>query len=214
MRLLRIIALVFLTTACIPGGERRPPPRPTATTAAEPDKQTLICLAGLRRDGVGFKALPDRYFDRGCSALGAVQLLEIGTPVTNLGAMTCPLARAFAAWVKEAVQPAAAESLGSRVVRIESFGTYSCRPVNGQTGARLSEHGRSNAVDIGAFILADGRRITVLAGWNGEEEDVRRFLRAIHDSGCRRFQVGLGPDANAFHRDHLHFDMGRGPYCR
>jgi hypothetical protein len=208
-----VIMSVLLATACIPGGERRPPPRPSAT-AAEPDKQTLICLAGLRREGVGFKALPDRYFDHGCSALGAVQLLEIGTPVTNLGAMTCPLARAFAGWVREAVQPAASASLGSRVIRIESLGTYSCRPLNGQAGARLSEHGRSNAVDIGAFVLADGRRIGVLAGWNGEDEDVRRFLRAVHDSGCRRFQVVLGPDANAFHRDHLHFDMGRGPYCR
>jgi hypothetical protein len=208
-----VIMSVLLATACIPGGERRPPPRPSAT-AAEPDKQTLQCLAGLRRDGVGFKSLPDRYFDNGCSAVGAVQLLEIGTPVANLGAMTCPLAGAFARWVREAAQPAATASLGSRIVRIESLGTYSCRPVNGQAGARLSEHGRSNAVDIGAFVLADGRRITVLAGWNGEDEDVRRFLRAVHDAGCRRFQVVLGPDANAFHRDHLHFDMGRGPYCR
>jgi hypothetical protein len=124
MRFLPVLTLVLLTTACSPGGERRPP-RPTATTAAEPDKQTLQCLADLSRNGVGFKALPDRYFDNGCSALGAVQLLEIGTPVSNLGAMTCPLARAFAAWVREAVQPAALSSLGSRVVRIESFGTYS-----------------------------------------------------------------------------------------
>jgi hypothetical protein len=158
--------------------------------------------------------LPDRTFDNGCSALGAVQLLDLGTPVTNLGAMTCPLAEAFEKWVREAVQPAARVWLGSRVARIESFGTYSCRPVNGQAGERLSEHGRANAVDVGAFTLDDGRRITILAGWSGADENVRRFLHAIHDSGCRRFSVGLGPDANAFHRDHLHFDMGRGPYCR
>jgi hypothetical protein len=24
----------------------------------------------------------------------------------------------------------------------------------------------------------------------------------------------LGPDANAFHYNHFHFDMGPGPYCR
>lgn len=203
----------MLVSACIPGGgERRPPKSPVAQ--GNPDKQTLQCLADLGRDDVRFRPLPDRYFDHGCTAVGAVQLLEIGTPVTNLGAMTCPLARAFAGWVREAVQPAAQAWLGSRVVRIESLGTYSCRPVNGQAGARLSEHGRANAVDLGAFVLADGRRVTVLSGWNGPDEDVRRFLRAVHDSGCRRFQVGLGPDANAFHRDHLHFDMGRGPYCR
>jgi hypothetical protein len=195
-------------SACIPSGDRRPPP------ALGPDKATLVCYADLRAQDVRFRPLPDRLFDGGCSALGAVQLLDIGTPVANLGAMTCPLAAAFARWVRDAVQPAARASLGSPVVRIESFGTYACRPVNGQAGARLSEHGRANAVDIGAFVLADGRRITVLEGWNGEDEDARRFLRAVHDAGCRRFRVVLGPDANAFHRDHLHFDLGPEPYCR
>jgi hypothetical protein len=128
--------------------------------------------------------------------------------------MTCPLARQFGRWVREAVQPAAGQWLKSRIVRIESFGTYSCRPVNGQAGAKLSEHGRSNAVDVAAFVLADGRRVTVLQGWNGEDEKVRSFLRTIHRAGCKRFQTGLGPDADAFHTNHFHFDMGRGPYCR
>ena len=100
------------------------------------------------------------------------------------------------------------------VTRIESFGTYACRPLNGVAGNRLSEHGRANAVDIAAFTFADGRRVTVLQGWNGEDEAVRRFLRAVHQAGCRRFDVGMGPDSNAFHRDHLHFDMGQSRYCR
>jgi hypothetical protein len=198
-------------TGCIPHGERGPAPQ---TAPGEVDAGTRQCYARLGAARVEFRPLRDQTFAGGCSALGAVQLIDIGTPVTNLGAMTCPLAEAFASWVREAVQPAARAWLGSPVVRIESFGTYSCRPVNGQAGARLSEHGKANAVDVGAFLLADGRRITVATGWNGEDEDVRRFLRAIHDSGCRRFSVGLGPDANAFHRDHLHFDLGQGPYCR
>jgi hypothetical protein len=177
-------------------------------------REILQCQADLTREGVRYRALEDRTFGNGCTALGSVQLLDIGIPVTNLGAMTCPLARQFARWTREAVQPAANAWLGSRVVRIESFGTYSCRPVNGRPGARLSEHGRANAVDIGAFLLADGRRITVKAGWNGDDQNVRRFLRNVHAAGCRRFAIVLGPDADSFHRDHLHFDMGQGPYCR
>ncbi|MBV8685456.1 MAG: extensin family protein [Alphaproteobacteria bacterium] len=208
-----VVVALLLVAGCIPSGRDKPPPK-APPVSIEPDKQVLQCLGALGREGVRFKPLPDRYFANGCTAVGAVQLLDIGTPVTNLGAMTCPVARGFAGWVREAVQPAATAWLGSPVVRIESLGTYSCRPVNNQAGARLSEHGRANAVDVGAFVLADGRRITVASGWNGGDEDVRRFLRAVHDAGCRRFQVGLGPDANAFHRDHLHFDMGRGPYCR
>ena len=208
-----LVLLFLMLASCIPKVE---PPARRAPVAppAEPSKATLQCLADLRREEVQFKSLPDRGYGGGCSAIGAVQLLDIGTPVTNLGAMTCPLARQLARWAREAVQPAAAQWLGSKVVRVESMGTYSCRPVNGQAGAKLSEHGRSNAVDLAAFVLDDGRRITVLEGWSGEDESVRGFLRAVHQAGCRRFLVGLGPDANALHANHFHFDMGQGPYCR
>ncbi|MGQ0559980.1 MAG: extensin family protein [Sphingosinicella sp.] len=205
-----LLALVALA-ACIPRGSRQPPP----PAAEGPDRRArLQCHNDLARDGVEFRVLEDRRFDGGCSALGAVQLLEIGTPVTRLGAMTCPLARAFARWVREAVQPAARQRLGARVRRIESFGTYGCRTVNSQPGARLSEHAYANAVDVAAFLLDDGRRVSVQDGWNGDDEDQRRFLRDVHRAGCRLFQVGLGPDADAFHYNHLHFDLGRGPYCR
>lgn len=207
---------LLVLTACIPKSEA-PPVRPTASpgvTPPKPEVATLQCHADLRREDVEFRILPDRLFGGGCAAIGAVQLLDIGTPVTNLTAMTCPLARQFARWSREAVQPAAGQWLDARVVRIESMGSYSCRPVNGRAGAKLSEHGRANAVDIAAFVLDDGRRISVLEDWNSGNEDVRRFLRQIHQAGCRRFQIGLGPDANALHRDHFHFDMGQGPYCR
>jgi hypothetical protein len=215
MRALGFTIALLLLGGCIPNGARprEDAPRPPRGTVAAP-KATQQCLAELRKEGVDFRALPDRAFATGCSAVGAVQLLDIGTPVTNLGAMTCPVARQFARWTREAVQPAANAWLGRRVIRIESFGTYACRPVNNQAGAKLSEHGRANAVDIGVFVIEGGRRISVKDGWNGEDEDVRRFLRAVHQAGCRRFGVTLGPDANAFHRDHLHFDMGQGPYCR
>lgn len=208
------LVATLLLAACIPGERKGERPRDRPEPAERPDKLTLQCYEDLNREAVRFRPLADRYFGNGCTALGSVQLLEIGTPVTNLGAMTCPSARQFARWAREAVQPAAAAWLGGRIVRIESFGTYACRPLNGQAGARLSEHGRANAVDISAFVLAGGRRITVLEGWNGPDEDVRKFLRAVHKAACRRFQVVLGPDANAFHRDHLHMDMGNGPYCR
>ncbi len=207
-----LLLLLFLLASCIPQVDAPEQPRPIVL--AEPGKATLQCHADLQREGVEFRILPDRGFENGCTAIGAVQLRDIGTPVTNLGAMTCPLARQFARWTREALQPAAERWLNSRVARVESFGTYACRPVNGQAGGKLSEHGRSNAVDIAAFVRADGRRITVLDGWASDEESVRRFLRAAHQAGCRRFGVALGPEANALHRDHFHFDMGQGPYCR
>jgi hypothetical protein len=53
----------------------------------------------------------------------------------------------------------------------------------------------------------------VIGGWNGDS-DSRAFLRDVRAGGCKRFQTVLSPDYNAAHHDHLHFDMGRGPFCR
>jgi hypothetical protein len=209
MRRLPFFLALLLLAGCIPRTE--PPPRPRP---AGGDGATLQCLADLQAAGVRFNRLPDRHFGGGCRTVGTIQLLDIGIPITNLKALTCPLARSLTQWTRAEVPAAARSWLGSRVVRIETFGTYGCRPVNSRPGARLSEHGRANAIDVAAFVLADGRRISVLDGWNGGDPRVRQFLRELHRNGCRRFQVGLGPDADAWHRNHFHFDMGRGPYCR
>jgi len=74
------------------------------------------------------------------------------------------------------------------------MGTYACRSIAGS--GRLSEHATANAVDVAAFILADGRRISVLEGWNGDERHAR-FLRSVRVSACRRFNTVLSPDYNA-----------------
>jgi hypothetical protein len=207
--------LLLVLGACVgPPRELPPTRRSPPVTRGEDPRLLRQCLADLRALGVRYESLPDRYFAGGCSATGAVKLIDIGLPVSNLGAMKCGVARTFAIWSREAIQRAARAWLDSTVAKVESFGTYSCRPVNGQPGNKLSEHGRANAVDISAFLLADGRRITVREGWNSPDPNVRAFLRAIHKSACRRFQIVLGPDANGFHRDHLHMDMGPGPYCR
>lgn len=215
MRRILALAVLFLLGACIPKVEQRAPPssgRPALPATA--DRDILQCHVDLARENVQFRVLEDRRFSGGCSALGSVQLLEIGTPVTNLGAMTCPLARQFARWVRTSVQPAALRQLGSPVKRIETFGTYACRSVNSRPGARLSEHALANAVDVSAFQLEDGRRLTVEQGWRGEDEKVRRFLRDVHQAGCRQFNITIGPDGDHYHYNHLHFDLGRGPYCR
>ncbi len=172
-----------------------------------------ICAGKLSALGARYTPLPDKSYGGGCTAYGALRLDRIIAPVTGLGPMTCPLAENFTAWARYAVVPAARLYLGSELVRIDSFGTYSCRTVAGS--GKLSEHARANAVDIAAFVLADGRRISVQNGWSATDEPTRTFLRRIRDSACRRFRTVLSPDYNAAHHDHLHFDMGgRGAYCR
>ena len=43
---------------------------------------------------------------------------------------------------------------------------------------------------------------------------IGEFLRDLRDAGCKAFNLVLGPDDDAQHRDHLHFDMGRWDNCK
>lgn len=188
-----------------------PPSRPVRAPA-QPTLKTRQCFAKLESQSVAFTPLPDRNFGGGCSAFNSVKLLDIGVPATNLGAMTCNLAANFAAWARYGVQPAARVVLGAEIEKIETFGTYNCRPIAGS--GKLSEHAHSNAIDVSAFVLSDGRRISVQKGWGGDKQ-TRQFLKVVHDSACKRFNTVLSPDYNAAHHDHFHFDMGgRGGFCR
>lgn len=214
-----VLLASFTLAGCVDrvdrSGPRRAAPLPASSLPASGSAEHRQCLARLDAAGVRYAALPDEAKGGGCAIRGAVQLIDIGVPVTNLGPMSCPVAQPFAAWARFAVQPAARLYLGSEIARIETFGTYSCRNVRGAGGpARLSEHSQANAVDISAFVLADGRRISVLNDWR-TEGPMRQFLDAVHKSACRRFRTVLSPDYNVAHRDHFHFDMGgRGGFCR
>ena len=84
--------------------------------------------------------------------------------------LACPIIPTIDAWFAEVVQPAASLYFGTSVAEVKS-GSYSCRPRNSQSGAKLSEHAFGNAFDVMAFRLADGREISVVAGWRV------RFLR-------------------------------------
>lgn len=213
-RLPIMFALLFAVSACVgpPKDKRQSPNRPLAQPVAFDVKQ---CLSDLNALKSRYTLLPDQNFGGGCSVSGAVQLLDVGVSVTNVKAVKCGVARQLALWMRESVQPAARDALGSRVVKLESMGGYACRNVvgNAASAGNRSEHATANAVDIGGFVLADGRRISIKAGWNGDDDE-RKFLRAVRHGGCKRFQTVLSPDYNAAHHDHLHFDMGRGPFCR
>lgn len=191
----------------------KPVRAPARTTRpSQPALETRQCFAKLQSQAVSFTPLPDRNFGGGCNAINSVKLLDIGVPTTGLGAMTCNLAANFAAWARYGVQPAARVVFGAEIEKIETFGTYNCRPIAGMS--KLSEHAHSNAIDVSAFVLSDGRRITVQQGWHGDKQ-TRQFLSLIHASACKRFKTVLSPDYNAAHHDHFHFDMGgRGGFCR
>jgi hypothetical protein len=208
-----LVAGVFALASC--GGREKPQsPRSSDNMSSQYARQ---CLAGLKSKSVRFAGLPSKSFDGGCRMIDTIKLMDFGMPTTNLGAMTCPLASSFTDWARYAVAPAAKQYLGSEVVKIETMGTFNCRAVNGSRSGKLSEHAFANAVDVSAFVLRDGRRVSVLNGWRGSSDE-RAFLRRLHQSACKRFGTVLGPEYNAAHANHFHFDMARSntngtPYC-
>lgn len=122
--------------------------------------------------------------------------------------LSCPLVANVEAWFHEAIQPAAMAWYASPVIEIKQISAYSCRTMNGQPGASISEHAFGNALDIASFRFADGREVDFKSGWKGRPEE-RGFLRAVHAAACERFSTVLAPGADMFHYDHIHVDLAR-----
>lgn len=122
--------------------------------------------------------------------------------------LACPIVSALDRWLAESVQPAAMRWFGARVVEIKQISAYSCRGMNGNPNAHISEHAFGNALDIAAFTLADGRRVTVKDGWHGMPEE-QGFLRDVQGAACRQFNTVLAPGSNVYHYDHIHVDLMR-----
>jgi hypothetical protein len=135
------------------------------------------------------------------AAFGPVAVKPVAT-------LACPIVSVLDRWLADSVQPAAQRWFGTRVVEIKQISAYSCRGMNGNSNAHISEHAFGNALDIAAFTLADGRRITVKDGWKGMPEE-QGFLRDVQASACRQFTTVLAPGSNVYHYDHIHVDLMR-----
>ncbi len=219
LRRLVLASATLALAACgaVPQAQRQTQAPTSAPRPLAVSQESRMCLTSLGQTGSQFSPLPDRYYGGGCSAVGAVQLSAVQgdaalLPVSNIGPVTCNTAQTFTGWARYGVDRAARQILGSPLARIETMGSYSCRNVAGTS--RRSAHSQAAAIDVSAFILEDGRRITVTAGWQGGSAREQQFLRVVHQSACKRFGTVLGPDYNAAHRDHFHLEQGDGSYCR
>jgi hypothetical protein len=134
-------------------------------------------------------------------ALGPVAVRPAAT-------LACPIVSVLDRWLADSVQPAAMRWFGARVVEIKQISAYSCRGMNGNSHAHISEHAFGNALDIAAFTLADGRRISVEQGWKGMPEE-QGFLRDVQAAACRHFNTVLAPGSNVYHYNHIHVDLMR-----
>ena len=194
----------------------RPDRRPQAIEVAAEQRQ-IARLRGqvcgdpaIQGSDIGFVSAPGA-----CGIDNAVRITSVaGVTLSPRATMDCPTARALKTWVERGVIPAVGgEGGGVSALRVASH--FSCRPRNNQAGARLSEHSFGRAIDIAGIRLRSGREMTVLTDWDSEEDGPQ--LRQMWRAACGPFGTVLGPESNAYHRDHFHFDTARyrsGSYCR
>lgn len=155
-----------------------PPPAPAdnaapAAQARWTDQEIELararCTALL--EGLDLVVVPNPPISDGkeCGTAAPMQLISIGSnpqvALTPPPVLTCDMIAAMHKWMQKDVQPLARKHLGAPVVGITTMSSYSCRNAYGRARARLSEHGRVNALDIGSFLTAKGQTTMVVADW-------------------------------------------------
>jgi hypothetical protein len=144
---------------------------------------------------------------KGCGVEEPVAVTSVsGVRLTQTATVDCSIAKALNSWVDEVAQPA----FDGKLVELRVAAHYICRGRNNKKGAPISEHGKGRAIDISAFVLSDGKVLTVAGNYN-------KLLRRIYKAACPYFRTTLGPGSDGYHEDHFHFDTSArsgGSYCR
>jgi hypothetical protein len=170
----------------------------------EPDTQ---CLVDPQQVGEATK-IDDIDEGNGCRVRNAWSMRSVaGVGFSRPAIVNCGVVGHLDDWMLNTVQPAAQQSFGEKVTSVDVAASYSCRARNNEWGARMSEHGFGNAIDISGFTLESGRKVTVREGWRdgGPESD---FLREVRRDACGDFHTVLGPGV-AHHGDHFHLDLAK-----
>ncbi|MGE7369124.1 extensin family protein [Neorhizobium sp. NPDC001467] len=188
--------------------ERAPiaPPRgPEAMPASE-----AACRVELRRLGVEFRNVPTISDGPSCGIDYPVELTGLSGDIDVKPSvkLNCQTTLAFARWVKYELAPSSRYRYWSGVKRIVPMGGYSCRRMNNsrQKYNPMSEHARGNAIDVGKFVLKNGKDIDVRKkGLFSFREGA--LLKAVRTDSCKYFNTVLGPGSNKEHWNHFHFDL-------
>lgn len=223
MRLLLALLALISSLSCglaaariVPLPRPRPPiwhmPRSYAEAAAgldldpaqltadpTPCDRRLVTVAAIR-------PLPRLIGPGACGGRDMVELKSVLLPgkrrvaIRPAPILRCAMAEQLAGWIRDAASDV--DAVGATLRTVDTYDDYECRTRNRVPDAKLSEHGKGNAVDVRAFTLANGRfiRLTDMA--------VDKHLReSLRDAACRRFTTVLGPGADPYHSGHIHLDL-------
>ncbi len=171
------------------------PPPPSACRLALTDEVAIA------------PSIPDIKGVGGCGGEDLVRLEAVVLPdkrrvsVKPAAVLRCAMAAALADWIRSDIAPLAV-SLGSTISDLDNFDSFECRGRNRVAGARLSEHGRANALDIRGIKLANGRSISFT-----DRAVPRETRESVLHAMCARFPTVLGPGSDWYHEDHIHLDL-------
>jgi len=220
MRLL--IALAWLAGCGFATAEIVPLPRPRPALWIEP--QTFREAAGPDFNSSGVTSAPTECDERlsttavieqlprliGPDACGGGDMVRLNAVLLADGGrialspapvLLCHFAESLAGWLRDEVAPRA-EKLGVTLRAIETYDDFECRGRNRVAGARLSEHGKGDAIDVRALVLADGRAVGLT-----DVTVAKEFRDELRESACHRFTTVLGPGSDSYHEAHIHLDL-------
>ena len=166
------------------------------------------CRQRLQRLGVTFRDVPRVFRGRSCGIDWPIELsgLSGGIQIKPAAQVNCQISEAFARWVKNELVPSTRMRYLSGVSAIHQMSSYSCRTMNSQKGAAMSEHAKGNAIDVGKIVLKNGKAISIeKKGFFAFRE--KGLLKAVRGDSCKYFSTVLGPGSDRFHKDHFHFDL-------
>jgi hypothetical protein len=218
-----ICAMILLAAACdLAAAQGVPMPRPRPPAASAPAEEPVeseaaaptACRLRLTADLATAPSLPPITGPGECGAPDIVRLEVVVLPdqsrvaIAPPAILRCTMAEAIVSWVREEAAPRALD-LGSPLKSLANLASYDCRGRNGIAGAKISEHGKGNALDIHSLKLADGRVVELT-----DPHVPKDFRDGLRQSVCTRFMTVLGPGSDGFHENHVHVDLAerRGNY--
>jgi hypothetical protein len=186
--------------------------KPTAEKTAPPPPSA--CRLALTEAIAIAPSIPAINGPGSCGGDDLVRLEAVVLPdrkqvaVKPAAILRCAMAAAVADWVRTDMAPFA-QSLGTTLSDLDNFDSFECRGRNRVSGAKLSEHGRANAIDIRALKFANGQSLSLT-----DRGVAREQREAVLHSLCARFTTVLGPGSDWYHEDHIHLDLAerRGGY--
>ncbi|MFW7268242.1 extensin family protein [Gluconacetobacter sp. Hr-1-5] len=124
---------------------------------------------------------------------------------------SCNLAVRWSLFETQVAGPVTQATFHTGLARIRHVGSFACRDVRDRPGAQ-SSHATADAIDVSAFVLADGREFPVSA-WNAGGA-AGPYLHRMRDQACRVFGTVLSPDYNSLHASHFHLQATGFGLCR